>query len=178
MEALRALASAIKEHTLSHLADYLEEFERNAKSNGAEVHWPRTRPSTIRSCSTSCVPTAQHAGESQIDADGRMRDAAFLGTAASRSWRPTSANASSSWMTSRRATSSFPPCTSFAATSRGFLADDWHRPGKQRRALPGRKSASAHAAVLPACRGGMTGANFGSPKPERCRLHQRRQCRS
>ena len=40
-EELRALASAIKEHTLSHLADYLEEFERNAKRNGAEVHWAR-----------------------------------------------------------------------------------------------------------------------------------------
>jgi L-lactate dehydrogenase complex protein LldF len=33
-EALRALASAIKEHTLSHLGDYLEQFERNAKANG------------------------------------------------------------------------------------------------------------------------------------------------
>ncbi|MGZ8994403.1 MAG: LUD domain-containing protein, partial [Burkholderiaceae bacterium] len=40
-EELRALASAIKEHTLSHLADYLEEFERNAKRNGAEVHWAK-----------------------------------------------------------------------------------------------------------------------------------------
>jgi L-lactate dehydrogenase complex protein LldF len=38
-ETLRNLASAIKEHTLSHLAEYLEEFERNAKANGAYVHW-------------------------------------------------------------------------------------------------------------------------------------------
>jgi L-lactate dehydrogenase complex protein LldF len=38
-EELRALASAIKEHTLTHLADYLEEFERNAIRNGAQVHW-------------------------------------------------------------------------------------------------------------------------------------------
>jgi L-lactate dehydrogenase complex protein LldF len=29
-EELRDLASAIKEHTLTHLADYLEEFERKA----------------------------------------------------------------------------------------------------------------------------------------------------
>jgi len=36
---LRELASAIKEHTLSHLADYLLEFERNAIANGAQVHW-------------------------------------------------------------------------------------------------------------------------------------------
>jgi L-lactate dehydrogenase complex protein LldF len=40
-EELRALASAIKEHTLSHLADYLEEFERNAVRNGAQVHWAK-----------------------------------------------------------------------------------------------------------------------------------------
>ena len=40
-EDLRSLASAIKEHTLSHLADYLEEFERNAKRNGAQVHWAK-----------------------------------------------------------------------------------------------------------------------------------------
>ena len=40
-EALRALASAIKEHTLSHLGDYLEQFERNATANGMQVHWAR-----------------------------------------------------------------------------------------------------------------------------------------
>jgi len=38
-EELRNLASAIKEHTLSHLAEYLEQFERNAKANGMQVHW-------------------------------------------------------------------------------------------------------------------------------------------
>jgi len=40
-EELRALASAVKEHTLTHLADYLEEFERNATANGVVVHWAR-----------------------------------------------------------------------------------------------------------------------------------------
>src|ERR1700743_3865964 len=38
-EELRGLASKIKEHTLTHLADYLEEFERNATRNGVIVHW-------------------------------------------------------------------------------------------------------------------------------------------
>jgi L-lactate dehydrogenase complex protein LldF len=38
-EQLRDLASAIKEHTLSHLADYLEQFEASAERNGVEVHW-------------------------------------------------------------------------------------------------------------------------------------------
>src|SRR5215471_5768456 len=40
-EELRELASAIKEHTLSHLADYLEQFERSARANGAQVHWAK-----------------------------------------------------------------------------------------------------------------------------------------
>lgn len=40
-EELRALASAIKEHTLTHLADYLEQFEANAIRNGAKVHWAK-----------------------------------------------------------------------------------------------------------------------------------------
>ncbi len=40
-EALREAASAIKTHTLSRLADYLEEFERNAIANGIQVHWAR-----------------------------------------------------------------------------------------------------------------------------------------
>ncbi|HEY0885771.1 MAG TPA: LUD domain-containing protein [Ramlibacter sp.] len=40
-EELRSLASAVKEHTLSHLSGYLEEFERNARANGIVVHWAR-----------------------------------------------------------------------------------------------------------------------------------------
>ncbi|HTP51670.1 MAG TPA: lactate utilization protein B [Anaeromyxobacteraceae bacterium] len=40
-EKLRNAASGIKAHTLSRLADYLEEFERNAKANGIQVHWAR-----------------------------------------------------------------------------------------------------------------------------------------
>src|SRR5512138_1601006 len=40
-EELRALASAIKEHTLSHLAEYLQQFESNALANGMHVRWAR-----------------------------------------------------------------------------------------------------------------------------------------
>lgn len=40
-EQLRDLASQIKEHTLTHLADYLEQFERAAQANGVTVHWAR-----------------------------------------------------------------------------------------------------------------------------------------
>ena len=38
-EELRSLASAIKANVLSNLDNYLEEFERNAKANGVQVHW-------------------------------------------------------------------------------------------------------------------------------------------
>ncbi len=38
-ETLRALAEEIKTHTMSRLADYLEQFEQNATRLGAHVHW-------------------------------------------------------------------------------------------------------------------------------------------
>jgi L-lactate dehydrogenase complex protein LldF len=38
-EALRTQASQIKAHTMAHLADYLEMFEKNAIQNGIIVHW-------------------------------------------------------------------------------------------------------------------------------------------
>jgi len=38
-EALRETASAVKAHTMSRLAEYLEQFERQATKLGAKVHW-------------------------------------------------------------------------------------------------------------------------------------------
>ncbi|HET7752755.1 MAG TPA: lactate utilization protein B [Anaeromyxobacteraceae bacterium] len=40
-EALRDLAARIRAHVRSNLADYLEQFERNAIARGAQVHWAR-----------------------------------------------------------------------------------------------------------------------------------------
>lgn len=40
-ETLRDLASQIKEHTLTRLDQYLEEFEANATKLGAHIHWAR-----------------------------------------------------------------------------------------------------------------------------------------
>ncbi len=40
-EELRRLASAIKEHTLTHLDAYLEQFEAAATANGVHVHWAK-----------------------------------------------------------------------------------------------------------------------------------------
>jgi len=38
-EELRSLASVIKEHTLTHLDEYLDQFEATAQRNGVHVHW-------------------------------------------------------------------------------------------------------------------------------------------
>ncbi len=38
-ETLREAASAIKQNTVAHLADYLEQFEANATRLGIKVHW-------------------------------------------------------------------------------------------------------------------------------------------
>jgi L-lactate dehydrogenase complex protein LldF len=40
-EELRELASSIKDNVLGNLADYLEEFERNASKNGIHIHWAK-----------------------------------------------------------------------------------------------------------------------------------------
>ena len=40
-ESLREHASQIKEHTLTHLADYLEQFSDNLERNGVVVHWAK-----------------------------------------------------------------------------------------------------------------------------------------
>jgi len=40
-ENLRAMASQIKKHTVTHLADYLEQFEQQALKNGVQVHWAK-----------------------------------------------------------------------------------------------------------------------------------------
>ena len=40
-EQLRQTADNIKRHTITHLADYLEQFEQNATKNGVHVHWAK-----------------------------------------------------------------------------------------------------------------------------------------
>src|SRR3954451_9995809 len=40
-EEFRSAGHAIKSHTLKYLDVYLEEFERNFRSNGGIVHWAR-----------------------------------------------------------------------------------------------------------------------------------------
>jgi L-lactate dehydrogenase complex protein LldF len=69
-EDLRALASQIKEHTLSNLGHYLEMFEETAARNGATVHWARDaheHNQIVYDILTS--HGAKNFGEVEIDAD-------------------------------------------------------------------------------------------------------------
>jgi L-lactate dehydrogenase complex protein LldF len=52
-EELRQLASAVKEHTLTHLDQYIEKFEYYATKRGAHVHWARDGAEPTRSCTPS-----------------------------------------------------------------------------------------------------------------------------
>ncbi len=85
-QALRTLASGIKEHTLTHLADYLEEFERNATSERRQraLGEGRRRAQRDRPRDPALARRA-HAGQGEVDADRRVRDAPVSSkTAASR----------------------------------------------------------------------------------------------
>ena len=67
-EELRNLASTIKEYTLSHLADYLEQFETQARTNGAHVHWARDA-SEHNEIVNSLGAQREDLGQEQIHAD-------------------------------------------------------------------------------------------------------------
>ena len=73
-EELRAAASAIKEHTLSHLADYLEQFERNAWRTACILGARRGEHNQIVFAPREA--RRKDPGEEQVDADRRVRDAA------------------------------------------------------------------------------------------------------
>ena len=46
-EATRDKAAAIKRHTLEHLSEYLQQFEKNFTANGGTVLWARTADDAI-----------------------------------------------------------------------------------------------------------------------------------
>ncbi len=61
-EPLRAAARELKEHTLSHLDYYLEQFEARVRAHGGHVHWART-PAEAR---TIVVDICQRAGARRV----------------------------------------------------------------------------------------------------------------
>ena len=160
-EELRSLASAIKEHTLSHLADYLEEFERNAKRNGAQVHWAKDAAEHNQIVFDIM---SSNGASTLVKAKSMLTDECDM--------RPFLENRGIEVMETDlgeriQQLDDEPPSHIVVPAVhklRGDVArcsrDDRHRPGEQRRALPRRKPASAHAAVLLRAGAGMTGANF------------------
>ena len=87
----------MKEHTLTHLAEYLEEFERNAIANGAQVHW--ARDAAEHNAIVHDILSERGARtlvKSEVDAHRGVRTQPVpRARAASRSSTPTSASASS-----------------------------------------------------------------------------------
>ena len=162
-EQLRDLASAIKEHTLSHLADYLEEFEAQAKNNGAQVHW--ARDASEHNQIVYDILSAHGAktlvkSKSMLTEECDMRP--FLETARrqgdrDRSWRTHSA-------ARRRAaelTSWSPRSTSCAATFRKCSPERSGRsPATTTRATSPKRCAATRDRIFCGAEAGMTGANF------------------
>jgi L-lactate dehydrogenase complex protein LldF len=58
-EALRTLASQVKEYTLSHLSTYLDQFASNAQANGIVVHWALDAQHITGSCIAFSTSAAQ-----------------------------------------------------------------------------------------------------------------------
>src|ERR1700691_178122 len=86
-EELRELASKIKEYTLTHLDQYLEQFELNATKRGAQVHWARDAAEHNEIVHSILLrPWRPAADQEQIDASGRVRYDALPGKAESRWW--------------------------------------------------------------------------------------------
>ncbi|MGI4862212.1 MAG: lactate utilization protein B [Janthinobacterium lividum] len=76
-EALRSVASNIKEHTLSHLADYLAQFADRAEANGVVVHWAadaEEHNAIVHRLLTERGMTALVKSKSMLTDECRMRD--------------------------------------------------------------------------------------------------------
>ena len=134
-EELRSLASAIKEHTLTHLGDYLEEFERNATANGMVVHWARDAAEHNQIVHDILEShRGDDAGQEQVDADRRVRDAAVPREPRHRDRRDRSRRADPA--ARRRAAEPHRRAGGAQAARRrrrGVRPHDRHRPGEQRR---------------------------------------------
>jgi len=77
--SFRSLASAIKEHTLTHLDEYLDQFEAIARSNGIHVHWRRRCRAQPDCARYSARPRREIADQEQVDAHRGVRLPALHG---------------------------------------------------------------------------------------------------
>ena len=179
-EELRSLASAIKEHTLTHLGDYLEEFERNAIRNGAKVHW--AKDAAEHNQIVFDIMSARNA-RTLVKAKSMLTDECDM--------RPFLENRGIEVMETDlgeriQQLDDEPPShivvpggpQAAHRRSQGVCPNHRHRPQEQRRPLSRGKPAPAHAAVFSQGRRGHDGCQFRRRGNRDCRrLHQRRQCR-
>ena len=111
-EALRTQARAVKEQAIAQLDTYLEQFADNLDKLGAHVHWAHD-DAEARDIITSIAQQA----EAKVIVKGKSMAAEeihlnpHLKNWDTRSWRPTSANTSSSSPKRRHRTSSRLPST-------------------------------------------------------------------
>ena len=67
-EQLREHASQIKRHTITHLADYLEQFVGQLESRGVIVHWARTADDFNKTVLEILQKHGEEDGEVEVDA--------------------------------------------------------------------------------------------------------------
>ena len=160
-EELRSLASAIKEHTLTHLADYLERFEQNAIKNGARVHWARDAAEHNQIVLDILARAGRNAREEQVYAHRRVRDGPLPREPGHRDHRDRPRRTHPAARPgARRATSSCPRCTSSGRTWRG-CSGGRSAPIRRTATCPISPRASARTRGLYlTAEAGMTGANF------------------
>ena len=71
-EQLREAASQIKKHTVTHLADYLEQFEQNAIKNGAIVHWAKDADNILTAEMEDNLDFVLEGGAIESDGEGTI----------------------------------------------------------------------------------------------------------
>ena len=158
------LASAIKEHTLTHLADYLEEFERNATANGIQralgARRRRAQPDRLRH------PAARAARRTLVKSKSMLTDECDM--------RPFLENRGIEVIETDlgeriQQLDDEPPSHIVVPAvhklrgdvARGLRRTHRHRPDEQRRATTSpRASASTRGRTSCSADAGMTGANF------------------
>ena len=179
-EQLRSLASAIKEHTLTHLGDYLERVraQRDRQRHGRALG-PRRRRAQPDRLRDPRVARRHDARQEQVDADRRVRDAAVSREPRHRDRRDRSRRAHPA--ARRRAAEPHRRAGGAQAARRrrrGVRPHARHRPEEHRRAVSRREPARAHPAVLPEGAGRHDRRQLRDRRDRQLRrLHQRGQRR-
>ena len=173
-EALREAAARTKIHTVTHLAHYLEMFERNATANGIHVHWAKDAQEH-----NEIVYGILKAGQEQVHARRGMRPVPLPGGARHRGRRerPRRAHHAAYAPAAQPHSPSGHSCQE-AGSGRALRTRDRHRARQQRPDLPHPRRQRTPARQVSPCRRGHDRSQFrrGLVRSLR-RMHQRGQRR-